>query len=62
MKGNHLAQMEMQLILTLALQKYILQLVPNHPVVMKPVVSLTPKYGMRMVMVWKIQYRSFLGF
>ena len=46
--GNNLAMMEMQLILARALQKYRWELVPNHPVAIKPVVSLTPKYGMKM--------------
>ncbi|GAB4579824.1 MAG: cytochrome P450 [Anaerolineales bacterium] len=46
--GNHLAMMEMQLILAMALQKYTWQLVPHHPVAIQPVVSLTPKYGMKM--------------
>jgi cytochrome P450 len=46
--GNHLAMMEMQLILAMALQKYHWELVPGHPVAIKPVVSLTPKHGMKM--------------
>jgi cytochrome P450 len=48
--GNSLAQMEMQLILTMALQRYKWKLVPDHPVAIKPVVSLTPKYGMNMIL------------
>ncbi len=46
--GNHLAMMEMQLILAMALQRYRWELIPGHPVAIKPVVSLTPKYGMKM--------------
>jgi cytochrome P450 len=48
--GNSLAQMEMQLILTMALQRYKWKLMPDHPVAIKPVVSLTPKYGMNMIL------------
>ena len=46
--GNNFALMEMQLILAMALQRFRLKLVPNHPIALKPEVTLRPKYGMKM--------------
>jgi len=46
--GNNFALMEMQLILAIALQRYRLTLVPNHPIAFKPEATLRPKYGMKM--------------
>ena len=46
--GNNFALMEMQLILSMALQRFRLQLVPNHPIALKPEATLRPKYGMKM--------------
>jgi len=46
--GNNFAMMEMQLILTMALQRFRLKLVPNHPIAFKPEATLRPKYGMKM--------------
>ena len=46
--GNNFAMMEMQLILTMALQRFRLKLVPNHPIALKPEATLRPKYGMKM--------------
>jgi cytochrome P450 len=46
--GNNFALMEMQLILTMALQRFRLKLVPNHPIAFKPEATLRPKYGMKM--------------
>jgi cytochrome P450 len=42
--------MEMQLILALAVQRYAWDLAPNHPVAIRPVVSLTPRHGMKMIL------------
>ena len=46
--GNNFAVMEMQLILAMALQRFRLRLVPNHPIALKPEATLRPKYGMKM--------------
>jgi cytochrome P450 len=46
--GNNFALMEMQLILSMALQRFQLQLVPDHPIAFKPEATLRPKYGMKM--------------
>ena len=46
--GNNFALMEMQLILAMALQRFRLRLVPNHPVELKPEATLRPKHGMQM--------------
>jgi cytochrome P450 len=47
--GNAFAMMEATLILVSVLQKFRLRLVPNHPVVPEPTVTMRPKYGMKMV-------------
>lgn len=47
--GNNFALMEMQLILAMALQRFRLKLVPNHPIAFKPEATLRPKYGMKMI-------------
>ena len=46
--GNNFALMEMQLILAIALQRFHLTLVPNHPIALKPEATLRPKFGMKM--------------
>ena len=46
--GNNFAMMEMQLILAIALQRFRLRLVPNHPIALKPEATLRPKHGMKM--------------
>jgi hypothetical protein len=38
------------LIATIA-QQWQMQLVPNHPVALKPVITLRPKHGMRMTLI-----------
>jgi cytochrome P450 len=40
--------MEMQLILAMALQRFRLRLVPDHPIALNPEATLRPKYGMKM--------------
>ncbi len=46
--GNNFALMEMQLILAMALQRFRLRLVPDHPIAFKPEATLRPKHGMKM--------------
>lgn len=47
--GNNFALMEMQLILAMALQRFRLKLVPDHPIAFKPEATLRPKFGMKMM-------------
>lgn len=47
--GNNFALMEMQLIFAIALQRFRLKLVPDHPIALKPEATLRPKHGMKMI-------------
>jgi cytochrome P450 len=46
--GNNFALMEMQLILSMVLQRFRLRLASDHPIAFKPEATLRPKYGMKM--------------
>jgi cytochrome P450 len=46
--GNNFALMEAQLLLASLARRWRLDLVPSHPVEPQPMVTLRPKYGMRM--------------
>jgi cytochrome P450 len=46
--GNSFALMEAQLILATLSQRYQMRLVPGHPIVLEPTVTLRPRHGMRM--------------
>ncbi len=46
--GNTFALMEAQLVLAALASRYRLELVPGHPVVPEPTVTLRPKYGLQM--------------
>jgi cytochrome P450 len=46
--GNHFALMEMQLVLAMIVQRYRLDLVSGHRVEIEPLVTLRPRYGMKM--------------
>ncbi len=46
--GNSFAMMEATLLLAMIMQKFRLDLVPGHPVVPQPTITLRPKYGMKM--------------
>ncbi len=46
--GDQFARVEMGLMVTAVLQKYRLQLLPNHPVIADPLVTIRPKHGMMM--------------
>ncbi|MEA2575171.1 MAG: hypothetical protein QOH93_2469 [Chloroflexia bacterium] len=48
--GNNFAIMEGQLLLATIAQRYRLDLVPGHPVVVEPLITLRARYGMRMVL------------
>lgn len=49
--GNAFAMMEAQLVLATVAQEYALQLAPDAKVATRPMITLTPKYGMRMQVV-----------
>jgi cytochrome P450 len=46
--GEHLAWMEMLLVLATIAQQWQLRLMPGYPLELMPLISLRPKYGMRM--------------
>ena len=46
--GDQFAKVEMGLVVTAVLQKYRLHLLPNHPVVADPLVTIRPKHGLMM--------------
>jgi cytochrome P450 len=46
--GNSFAMLEMQISLAMLVQSYRLSLVPGHRVALEPMITLRPKYGMRM--------------
>ena len=46
--GNHFAMMEMQLILAMLVQRFDFELLDNAPVIPQPLVTLSPKGGIRM--------------
>ena len=48
--GSNFALMEMQLILATVVQRYQLHLVPGHPVEPEALLSLRPRYGLRMTL------------
>lgn len=45
--GNHFAMMEAQIILAMVVREHALDLVPEHPVVVDPCITLRPKHGSR---------------
>jgi cytochrome P450 len=46
--GNHFAMMEMQLLLALLVKTFHFELVEHHPVEIEPLITLKPKYGIKM--------------
>jgi cytochrome P450 len=48
--GDQFAKVEMGLVVTAVLQKYRLQLLPNHPVIADPLVTIRPKHGLMMTL------------
>jgi cytochrome P450 len=46
--GDHFALMEIALVLATVAQQWKMQLVPNHPVVAQPLITLRAKHGMMM--------------
>ncbi len=46
--GDQFARVEMGLVVTAVYQKYRLKLLPNHPVVADPLVTIRPKHGLIM--------------
>jgi cytochrome P450 len=52
--GEGFAWMEGILLLATLAQEWQLRLVPNHPVMLKPVVTLRPKHGMKMIITRRV--------
>jgi cytochrome P450 len=48
--GNAFALMEAQIIVAMVMQRQVLDLVPGHPVVPEPLVTLRPRHGIRMTL------------
>ena len=48
--GNAFAMMEAQIIVAMVAQRYALELVPGHPIVPDPLVTLRPRHGVRMTL------------
>ncbi len=48
--GNHFAMMEMQLILATIVQRFDFEVVENHPIELDPLITLRPKYGIKLKM------------
>jgi cytochrome P450 len=48
--GNQFAMVEAQLIVAMVVQRYRLALVPNHPIESSPLITLRPRYGVRMTL------------
>ena len=48
--GTSLAQLELRLVIATILQTYTPRLVPGFPVVPQPLITLRPKYGLRMIL------------
>jgi len=48
--GNHFAMLEAQLIVTAIVQRFRLVLVPGQPVEPRPLITLKPRYGVRMTL------------
>jgi cytochrome P450 len=48
--GGHFAMMEAQLILAMIFRRYHLKLAPGHPVEPEPLVTLRPRYGLKMML------------
>ena len=46
--GNHFALMEMQLLLAMMVRRFNFHLLPGHPVKPVPLITLKPKYGLKM--------------
>ena len=48
--GNNFAMLEAQLLLATIAQQYELDLVPEHPVELEPLITLRPKHGIMMTL------------
>lgn len=47
--GNNFALMEMQVVVAMMVTRFRFTLVPGHPVVLDPLVTLRSKHGMKML-------------
>jgi cytochrome P450 len=48
--GNNFAMIEAQLILAAVSQRFRLKMIPGHPVVPQPLITLRPQYGLKMTL------------
>ena len=48
--GEHFAWLEGVLVLATLARQWRLRLAPGHPVEMQPLITLRPKYGMKMLL------------
>lgn len=48
--GNELALMETQIVLAVVAQHYLPQMLPEHPVILEPEVTLKPRFGLQAVL------------
>jgi cytochrome P450 len=59
--GEHFAWMELVLLVATIAQRWQLRLVPNHPVVPQPLITLRAKHGMAMTPVRRPSARTAVG-
>ena len=53
--GEQFAWMEGVLLLATIAQRWKLRLVPGHPIAIQPIITLRPKYGMKMVVLDRLE-------
>lgn len=58
--GEGFAWLESTLTLATLAQRWHMRLVPGHPIALRPLITLRPKYGMRMTLVRRVAQRSAL--
>ena len=51
--GNHFALMEMQLLLAMMVRRFNFELLPGHPIKPEPLITLKPRYGVKMRVGWR---------
>ncbi|GAB4251324.1 MAG: cytochrome P450 [Saprospiraceae bacterium] len=51
--GNHFALIEMQLLLAMLVRRFNFELLPGHPIKPEPLITLKPRYGVKMRVGWR---------
>ena len=54
----HLALTELQIVLAALVSRYRLRLVPDHPIATAPLITLRPRYGLKMTVTRRPQALS----